>query len=271
MTPQPLALSSCLATSSCTFIKTTSPEPTYIASPHLSSVTLRKGTKAQRTGSRHRCRWWCSWRPATAVQRRGGTSPEGGDAGGDARVSGVRCTPPRKGDILGGESSEEGCQERHPGSGASSERVCMVWACVGAPRPAHVCMVWACVGAPRPAHVCMIWACMGAPRPAHGRTWAHRGLHMYVWCGHVWAHRGLHMYVSYGHVWAHRGLHMYVWYGHVWAHRGLHVCMVSGVEASWDTGPTRGQPLARAAQGTWTMGGAVGWGGSRAGRYGGGG
>ena len=64
-----------------------------------------------------------SGRAATAVQRRGAASPEGGDAGGDARVSGVRCTPPRKGDILGGESSEEGCQERHPGSGASSERV----------------------------------------------------------------------------------------------------------------------------------------------------
>ena len=67
-----------------------------------------------------------SGRAATAVQRRGAASPEGGDAGGDARVSGVRCTPPRKGDILGGESSEEGCQERHPGTGASSERVGVV-------------------------------------------------------------------------------------------------------------------------------------------------
>jgi hypothetical protein len=129
-----------------------------------------------------------SGRAATAVQRRGAASPEGGDAGGDARVSGVRCTPPRKGDILGGESSEEGCQERHPGSGASSERVCMVWACVGAPRPAHVCMVWACVGAPRPAHVGMVWACVGAPRPAHVcMVWACMGAPRPAHVCMVWA------------------------------------------------------------------------------------
>ena len=55
-----------------------------------------------------------SGRAATAVQRRGAASPEGGDAGGDARVSGVRCTPPRKGDILGGEVPRRGVRRGIP-------------------------------------------------------------------------------------------------------------------------------------------------------------